>query len=87
MGLMIGFCVSYCFLRLLKRAPTKSPVRKAVMISSAALIAATVLIDLPMMLRESGGALYYFMIGVVFNAVRFLSLGITIGYQYKKRYG
>jgi hypothetical protein len=87
MGLIIGCCVSYIFLRFFDRIPAKSPILKSVILSSAALIIAVILIDVPMILHEPGAPLYYFFIGVMFNTVRFLFLGIAVGYLYKRLYG
>jgi len=87
MGLIIGCCVSYIFLRFFDRIPAKSPILKSVILSSAALIIAIILIDVPMILHEPGAPLYYFFIGVMFNTVRFLFLGIAVGYLYKRLYG
>lgn len=87
MGLIIGCCVSYSFLRFFKKLLEIRPILKAVIISFAAFAIAIILIDVPMILHASGGDLYYFLIGVAFNAARFLFLGITIGYLYKRLYG
>lgn len=48
-----------------------------------ALVIAVILIDVPMSLHEPSASLYYLFIGVMFNTVRFLFLGIVIGYLYK----
>lgn len=85
-GLIIGCCVSYSLLRFFERIPTKNPILKAVILSFVALIIATVLIDVPMSLHGSSDALYYFFIGVMFNAVRFLLLGLVIGSLYRRLY-
>jgi len=86
MGLIIGCCVSYSFLRLITKVLVKKPIITAITVSSAALVIAIILIDIPMILKAPSGAVYYFLVGVVFNAVRFLFLGITIGYLYKKQF-
>ena len=57
-------------------------------ISFIALIIAVILIDVPQSffgMSNSFDALYYFLIGVMFNAARFLLLGIVIGYLYNER--
>ncbi|NLI52776.1 MAG: hypothetical protein GX417_00460 [Clostridiales bacterium] len=87
MGILIGCCVGYFLLRFFDRIPTKSPILKSVMLSAVALIVAIILIDMPMILHAHGAALYYFLIGVVFNIIRFLLLGIAVGYLYQKLYG
>ncbi len=87
MGLMIGCCVSYSLLRLFTWILVKRPILKAVIISFAALVIGIILIDLPMALHASSGALYYFLIGAAFNAAQFLLLATIIGYLYKRMYG
>jgi nitrogen fixation/metabolism regulation signal transduction histidine kinase len=71
----------------LKIDPKKNPVSKSVTFSSIALIIAIILIDVPMCFHTSSDALYYFLIGVLFNAARFLFLGFVIGCIYKRLYG
>jgi hypothetical protein len=83
-GMIIGCCVSYCLLRFSKKIPAKDPVLKSVILSSIALVIAIILIDVPGTFLGPGAALYYFLIGVIFNAVRFLFLGLGIGYIYKR---
>jgi hypothetical protein len=88
-GMIIGCCISYSLLRLFEKIPTRDPILKSVILSVAALIIATALIDVPrsFILPGPGDALYYFLIGIIFNAVRFLFLGLVIGYLYKRLYG
>jgi hypothetical protein len=88
MGMIIGFCVSYFLLRYFHKIPSKNPILKSVMISSIALIIAVIVIDVPQSffgMRNPFNALYYFLIGVMFNAARFLLSGIVIGYLYHDR--
>ena len=57
-------------------------------LSFIALIIAVLLIDVPQSffgMSNSFDAVYYFLIGVLFNAARFLLLGIVIGYLYNER--
>ena len=84
MGLIIGFCVSYALLRFFKKIPVKDPILKSVILSFIALVIAISLIDIPMILNEPSAPLFYFLIGVIFNAVRFLFLGWGIGYLNKR---
>ena len=84
MGMMIGCCVSYLFLRFFERITAKGPILKSVMLSFIALVIAVILIDVPMILQDPGASLYYFLIGVIFNTVRFLFLGIAVGFLYKR---
>jgi Na+/phosphate symporter len=88
MGMIIGYCVSYFLLRYFDKIPSKNPILKSGLISFIALIIAVILIDVPQSffgMRNSSDALYYFLIGVMFNIARFLLLGIVIGYLYNDR--
>ena len=86
-GLIIGCLVSYFLLRFFDKIPTKNPILKSMILSFIALVIVTILIDVPRSLHGSGDALYYFLIGAMFNLTRFLFLGIVIGYLYKRLYG
>jgi ABC-type Fe3+ transport system permease subunit len=86
MGMIIGFSVSYLLLRFFEKIPTKGPILKSMILSFIALVIAIVLIDVPMILHEPSAPLYYFFIGVMFNAARFIFLGIAVGYLYKRLY-
>jgi Na+/phosphate symporter len=88
MGMIIGYCVSYFLLFYFDKIPSKNPILKSGIISFIALIIAVILIDLPQSffgMSNSSAALYYFLIGVIFNIARFLLLGIVIGYLYNER--
>lgn len=90
MGMLIGYAVSYFFLRYFDKIPSKNPIIKSGIISSIALVIALVLIDVPQSffgMSNFLNALYYFLIGAIFNTVRFLFLGLIIGYLYKRLYG
>jgi nitrogen fixation/metabolism regulation signal transduction histidine kinase len=87
MGMIIGYCVSYFLLRYFDKIPSKNPILKSGIISFIALIIAVILIHVPQSffgMSNSFDALYYFLIGVMFNAERFLLLGIVIGYLYNE---
>ncbi len=84
-GLIIGFGVSYSLLRFFDRLPTKSPILKSVILSFVALIVVTLLIEVPAKsLTTTSDPLRYFLIGAVFNVLRFLALGVVIGYLYDR---
>jgi hypothetical protein len=88
MGMIIGYCVSYFLLLYFDKIPSKNPMLKSGILSFIALIIAVILIDVPQSFfgtRNSSDALYYFLIGVMFNVTRFLLLGIVIGYLYNDR--
>lgn len=86
-GTIIGCCVSYFLLRFFEKIPAKGPIRKSLTVSAAALAVAILLIDVPMIFHAQGDALHYFLIGLMFNAARFLILGFVIGCLYKRLYG
>jgi len=83
-GLIIGFCVSYFLLRFFDKIPTKNPIIKSVMLSFIVLILVTILIGSPSSFLATGNVLRYFLIGTIFNVIRILALGISIGYVYDK---
>lgn len=85
-GIIIGCGVSYFLMRFMDRNPIKNPILQSVNLSLVALVIATVLIDVPMSLHGQSNALYYFLIGVLFNGVRFLFLGLAIGYLCRRQY-
>ena len=84
-GLLIGFCVSYCLLRFFDKIPTQNPILKSVILSFIVLLVVTLLIEAPAkFLTPTSDAWRYFLFGAIFNVLRFLALGISIGYLYKR---
>lgn len=83
-GLMIGFCVSYFLLRFFDKVPTQDPISKSVILTFIVLIIVTILIGGPSSFLATGDVLRYFIIGTMFNVLRFLALGIGIGYLYDR---
>ena len=87
-GLIIGFGVSFFLLRFFTKIPTKNPILKSSILSSIALILFTLLLEVPAkFLTNTNDAMHYFLIGILFNILRILALGIVIGYLYKRLYG
>jgi len=86
-GLIIGFCVSYFLLRFFSKIPTQNPISKSVILTFIVLIIVTILIGGPSSFLATGDVLRYFLIGTIFNVLRFLALGIGIGYLYKNLNG
>lgn len=85
-GVITGFGVSYFLLRFFDKIPTKNPVLKSVIVSLIALVIVTILLDVPQSIFGSSdvsNAWYYFLIGVSFNVVRFLLLGLIVGCLYE----
>jgi hypothetical protein len=86
-GLVIGCCVAYSLLRFFDKVPTRNPILKAGILSFVALVLATTMTGGTGSLLGLSDALHYFIIGAMVNVPRFLILGITIGYLYKRLYG
>lgn len=83
-GLIIAFLVSYFLIRFYDRVPMRNSILKSVLLSLIALIIGTILIELPSSFTAKGEFLHYFLIGALFNVLRFLALGIIIGYLYTR---
>lgn len=84
-GLFIAFGVSYILLRFFDRIPTKDPITKSTVLSLVALFLVTLLVAVPATaFATTGDSLHYFLIGIAFNAIRILALGMVIGLLYKK---
>jgi NhaP-type Na+/H+ and K+/H+ antiporter len=83
-GLIVGFCVSYLLLRFFDKIPTKTPILKSVILSFIVLIIVTILIGGPSSFLATRDVLRYFLIGTIFNLLRFFALGIGIGQLYDK---
>ena len=87
-GLIIGFGVSFFLLRFFDKIPTKNPILKATILSSIALILFTILLEVPSkFFTNTTDAMHFFLIGLLFNVLRILALGIVICYLYKRLYG
>ena len=79
-GLVLGFAVSYVLYRHFDRIPTRTPMAKSILVSLLALVVLTVLVDVPgKFFTAIENPVRYFVIGAVFNMVRFLALGVAVG--------
>jgi hypothetical protein len=85
-SLIIGFFVSYFLLRSFDKIPTKDPILKSVILTFIVLIIVTILIGGPSSFLATSDVLRYFLIGTIFNVLRFLALGLAIGYLYRLLY-
>jgi hypothetical protein len=86
-GLIIGFGVSFFLVRFFERIPTKNSMLKSLILSSIALILFTILLEVPSkFFTNTINAMHLFLIGLLFNILRILALGIVVGYLYKKLY-
>jgi hypothetical protein len=87
-GLIIGFGVSFFLVRFFEKIPTKNPILKSLILSSVALILITILLEVPSkFFTNTTDAMHFFLIGLLFNVLRILALGIVVGYLYKRLYG
>lgn len=79
-GMVIGLCVAYPLQRYFDQIPPKSPILKAVLLSGAIIVAVTIFIEAPAKhIATPAVDLRYFLIGLLFNALRILALGVAIG--------
>jgi hypothetical protein len=85
-GLIIGLWVSYPLLRFADRIPLKDPILKSVTLSLIVLIIVTLLLRISSSFYETNNVLRYFIIGTAINVIRILTLGMMIGYVYKRQY-
>jgi hypothetical protein len=82
-GLLIGLGVSYCMVHYYDKVPTEDPVLKSVILGLVALV----IVEAGITLTRLSDALYYIAVGAALDVVRFLLLGASIGYLYKRLYG
>lgn len=85
-GLIIGLWVSYLLLRFFNRIPAKDPILKSILISLLVLLIVTISIGNPSIYYQTPDSLRYFIIGTTFNLIRFLALGVAIGYGCKRNF-
>ena len=84
-GLIVGLGVSYFLLRFFEKIPTKNQILKSVILSFIALIIVTILLEVPShFFTPNSDTMRYFIIGLLFNILRILALGLVIGYLYKR---
>jgi hypothetical protein len=84
-GMVIGLCVAYLLQRFFDKIPPTSPVLKALVLSGAALLAVTVVLEAPAkLIATSPPATRHFLIGLLFNGLRILALGLAIGTMYTR---
>jgi hypothetical protein len=81
-GLFIGLGVSYCLVHYYGKVPTKGPIKKSVILS----ILALVIIEAGITLTRLSDTMYYIAVGAALDVVRFLLLGVSIGYLYRRLY-
>lgn len=82
-GMIVGWCVSYFLVRFFDRIPGDDPMLKAEILTGVALGAASVVIQGAASALTNDG-LHWFLIGAILNVPRFLTLGLVVGYLYKR---
>lgn len=87
-GLVVALVVSYCLIRFRELIPTTASISKALLVTLTALIVATLLLEVPAkFLTSVDDGVRLFLIALAFNGVRFLALGVAIGYVNDRGYG
>lgn len=80
-GFIVGLVVSYCLLRFYEQIPISNSVGKALLLTIATLIVATLVLEIPSKFLDSvDDGVRLFLIALAFNGTRFLALGLAIGY-------
>ena len=83
-GLIIACFASYFLLRFFEKIPTKNPILKSVILSFVPYVMVLILLGVAASLTSD--ALHIFLIGAGMNVLRFLFVGVVIGYLYKRLY-
>jgi hypothetical protein len=80
-GLVVAGALAFVLVRYRERVPGAGQVRKALLLGVGALVLLTVLVEVPSKLRSdvAGDPGHWLLVAAVFNAVRILALGVTIG--------
>ncbi|WP_229232370.1 hypothetical protein [Sinomonas cyclohexanicum] len=82
-GLIVGFIVGYSMLRLFGRIPTGGPLTKSLVLTTVVLVVATLALEAPTkFLTALSEPWRYFIIGTVFNVIRFVALAVAVGSLY-----
>jgi hypothetical protein len=85
-GLVVATLVTLPLARAPDRMPGHGPVAKAVLLSLAALVLVTVLLEVPAKLRaDVADPGHWLLVATVFNAVRIIALGVAIGLAARSR--
>lgn len=79
-GLVVAAAVALLLTRFPDRVPDLGPLLKAVLLAVGALVLVTAVVEVPAKLgsdlAEPG---HWLLVAMVFNTIRFLALGVTIG--------
>lgn len=79
-GLVIAALVTLPLARFPERVPGGGPVGRAVLLAAVALVLVTVLLEVPAKVGAGvPDAGHWLLVATVFNAVRILALGVTVG--------
>ena len=79
-GLVVAAAVALLLTRFPDHVPDLGPLLKAVLLAVGALVLVTALVEVPAKLgSELAEPGHWLFVAVVFNTIRFLALGVTIG--------
>lgn len=85
-GALIAIFIASLLARHPTRVPGAGPVRKALLLSVAALVLLTVIVEVPAKvgsgLPDSG---HWFLVAAAFNVIRLLAMGAVIGTIFRRR--
>lgn len=85
-GLVVASLVTLPLARTPERVPGRGLLAKGVLLALAALVLVTVVLEVPAKLRaDVADAGHWLLVATVFNAVRILALGVTIGLVARSR--
>lgn len=79
-GVIVAGAVAFLLVRYPQRVPGAGPLRKALLLGLGALVLLTVLVEVPSKLRSDvADPGHWLGVATVFNAIRILALGLSIG--------
>ena len=79
-GVLIALGVAYGLLRFHDAVPGRGPLVKSGVLTLLALVLVTLFLEVPAkFLTATPHAVRYFLIGLAFNAIRLLALGLVVG--------
>ncbi len=79
-GLVVAGAVALLLTRFPERVPGGGPLRKALLLALGALVLLTVLLEVPAKMRSDvADPGHWLLVATVFNTIRILALGVSIG--------
>jgi hypothetical protein len=79
-GVVIAWCVTFALLRFPRGLPGRTPVMKALVVSSLLLVAVTLLVEVPAKLATATENPWrYLLVGLAIDVLRFSALAVAVG--------